>query len=623
MLPNMFKIAGELQPCVFHVAARAVAAHALSIFGDHSDVMRRPADRFRHARRCLRSGGSGHGRRSPCMTSSRAECRSCTSSTASAPRTRSTKIDAALGRRPTRTGRRGAGGCAHAAGTLARPPGPARLAPRTRTCSSRRARRSTRFYERCRDRARAAMDRFAALTGRSYQPVRLRRRSARPSASSWSMGSGDRDGRGGSRASERRGRAGRPRQGASLPALLQPLPVAALPLVDHVAIAVLDRTKEPRRVGEPLYQDVVTALHEAAAAAPRDPRDRRPLRARRRRSSRPAMAKAVFDELARRRAPEASFHRRHRRRRHRTSLDVRPALASAARTVSGLFYGLGADGTVGANKNSVKIIGEETDRYAQGYFVYDSKKSGAVTVSHLRFGPRPIRRAVPDRAGRLRRLPPVSAARAARRARARRAAARLPAQQPVRRRRGLGRAAARGPGADRREAAAVLRRSTRSGSRGRPASAAAINTVMQTCFFALSGVLPARGGDRADQARDREDLWPQAARTVVQAQLRRRRRRRSPQLHEVEVPARRRHAPAAPTVAADAPDFVSGSPRAMIAGQGDSLPVSAPSPSTAPSRPARALGEAQHRARDPGLGPDDLHPVRQVRARLPARGDPR
>jgi pyruvate-ferredoxin/flavodoxin oxidoreductase len=104
----------------------------------------------------------------------------------------------------------------------------------------------------------------------------------------------------------------------------------------------------------------------------------------------PAMAKAVFDNL-RSQPPQVPFHRRHRRRCHRHLAALRPALRHRAHdVVKAVFYGLGADGTVGANKNSIKIIGEGTDLFAQGYFVYDSKKAGAVTVSHLRFGPSPI-----------------------------------------------------------------------------------------------------------------------------------------------------------------------------------------------------------------------------------------
>src|SRR5207249_8480984 len=169
--------------------------------------------------------------------------------------------------------------------------------------------------------------------------------------------------------------------------------VRALPPTTR-RIAVLDRTKEPGAVGDPLYLDVVAALAEARAAEiSRFATEPAVVAGRYGLSSKefdPAMARAVFDELA-----------RGTPRRHFTvgivddvtgtslpvdaSFDIEPD-----EVVRAVFYGLGSDGTVGANKNSIKIIGEETGQHAQAYFVYDSKKSGATTVSHLRFGPRPI-----------------------------------------------------------------------------------------------------------------------------------------------------------------------------------------------------------------------------------------
>jgi pyruvate-ferredoxin/flavodoxin oxidoreductase len=161
------------------------------------------------------------------------------------------------------------------------------------------------------------------------------------------------------------------------------------------AIAVLDRSKEPGAVGEPLYVDVVTALSEAESQSthlvqpmPRVIGGRYGLSSK---EFTPAMVKGVFDELTKEKSKnhftvgivDDVTH---------TSLDYDPAFSTEEPdTVRALFYGLGADGTVGANKNSIKIIGEDTDLFAQGYFVYDSKKSGSMTTSHLRFGPRPIR----------------------------------------------------------------------------------------------------------------------------------------------------------------------------------------------------------------------------------------
>ena len=160
------------------------------------------------------------------------------------------------------------------------------------------------------------------------------------------------------------------------------------------SIAVLDRTKEPGSQGEPLYLDVVTSLYETTrfSPMPRVSSGRYGLGSK---EFTPAMAAAVFEELT-----------AERPRRHfvvgidddvtNLSLLCDPAFSTEnQRTVRALFYGLGADGTVGANKNSIKIIGEGTDLHAQGYFVYDSKKSGAMTVSHLRFGEQPIRSSYP------------------------------------------------------------------------------------------------------------------------------------------------------------------------------------------------------------------------------------
>ena len=171
--------------------------------------------------------------------------------------------------------------------------------------------------------------------------------------------------------------------------------IAALP-ASVKKIAVLDRTKEPGATGEPLYQDVVTALMEETAAGRShfESRAGRPSPAAMVLSSKeftPAMVKAVFENLSVA-APKNHFTVGINDDVTHTSLSYDANFSTEpANVVRALFYGLGADGTVGANKNSIKIIGEETANYAQGYFVYDSKKSGSMTVSHLRFGPQPIR----------------------------------------------------------------------------------------------------------------------------------------------------------------------------------------------------------------------------------------
>ena len=233
------------------------------------------------------------------------------------------------------------------------------------------------------------MDRFAGVTGRRYRLFDYVG-AADAERVLVLMGSGRRGRRG-----DRRGAAERAaRRSASLKVrLYRPFSVehflAALPPTVRT-LAVLDRTKEPGAIGEPLYLDVVAALHESAGV--NRPRvDRRPLRAvlqgvHARRWSRPSSTSAAATGRSNHFTVGIRDDVTH------TSLDFDPAFSTEdPDTVRAVFYGLGSDGTVGANKNSIKIIGEETDHYAQGYFVYDSKKSGSVTVSHLRFGPRPIR----------------------------------------------------------------------------------------------------------------------------------------------------------------------------------------------------------------------------------------
>jgi pyruvate-ferredoxin/flavodoxin oxidoreductase len=171
--------------------------------------------------------------------------------------------------------------------------------------------------------------------------------------------------------------------------------VSALPL-SVKTLAVLDRTKEPGSIGEPLYLDVVAAVAETMAnneplrrfvLAPRVVGGRYGLSSK---ELNPAMVKAVFNQMLKARPANHFTAGIHDDVTH-TSLDYDPKFSTEdPETVRAIFFGLGSDGTVGANKNSIKITGEDTDNFAQGYFVYDSKKSGSVTISHLRFGPKPI-----------------------------------------------------------------------------------------------------------------------------------------------------------------------------------------------------------------------------------------
>jgi ferredoxin len=176
-----------------------------------------------------------------------------------------------------------------------------------------------------------------------------------------------------------------------------------------------------------------------------------------------------------------------------TSLDYDPDFSTESDEWSrAVFFGLGSDGTVGANKNSIKIIGEETPNYAQGYFVYDSKKSGSATVSHLRFGPAADRRALPDQPRQLRRLPPVRLPRTLRHAQAGPAGRDVPAQQPLWAGRGVGLTCPRGAAGHHRQGPAALRhRRLQPWRPTRRHGGRRINTSCRPCFFALSGVCPA------------------------------------------------------------------------------------------------------------------------------------
>jgi pyruvate-ferredoxin/flavodoxin oxidoreductase len=384
MIPNLYKIAGELTPIAIHIAARSLAAQGLSIFGDHSDVM------------AVRATG--------CALLCSASVQEAQDFAAIATRaTFNTRIPflhffdgfrtshevqkvELLGDNDLRSLIPQAPILAHRSRALT-PDRPVIRGTAQNPDVYFQARESVNsFYEVCPSLVKAAMDDLAQLTGRAY---RLFEYHGHPAAERVAvlMGSGcetvhetvDYLMTQGEKVGVLKVRLYRP---WSLDAF-----VAALPETVK-AIAVLDRTKEPGSLGEPLYQDVVNSLMES------DLRTIRVVGGRYGLSSKeftPAMAKAVFDNLAATK-PKNHFTVGIIDDVTHTSLDIdRRFMIEPDSVVRAIFYGLGSDGTVGANKNSIKIIGEETENYAQGYFVYDSKKSGSVTVSHLRFGPNPIR----------------------------------------------------------------------------------------------------------------------------------------------------------------------------------------------------------------------------------------
>lgn len=389
MIPNMYKIAGELTPTVFHVAARALATQGLSIFGDHSDVMATRATGF--AQLVSRSVQEAQ--------------------------------DLAL--------------IAHAATLQARVPflhffdgfrtsheinkieildqetiramidDTLVQAHRNRALSPEhpfirgtaqnpdvyfQARESVNpFYQACPALVQQTMKRFASLTGRQY---RLFDYVGVPDAERVIviMGSGAETVEETVKYLVAQGE----KVGVLTVHLFRPFSVVhflqALPHTTRV-IAALDRTKEPGSAGEPLYLDVVAALHEgtqtdlAGALHPRILGGRYGLASK---EFTPAMVKGVFDEMSQA-EPKQHFTIGITDDVTQTSLIYDASCTvSQPGTVQCVFWGLGSDGTVGANKNSIKIIGEETANAAQGYFIYDSKKSGSVTISHLRFGPHPI-----------------------------------------------------------------------------------------------------------------------------------------------------------------------------------------------------------------------------------------
>jgi pyruvate-ferredoxin/flavodoxin oxidoreductase len=391
MIPNMFKIAGELLPTVFHVTARAVATHALSIFGDHSDIMA-----------CRSTGWAMLGSTSVQETQDFALIAQAATLRSRIPfvhffdgfRTSHevqkiemlTEADlrALIDDKLMAENRKRAMSPDHPVlrGTAQNPDA---FFQAREACNP--------FYAACPDIVQQAMDDFAKQVGRAYK---LFEYVGAPDAEHVIvlMGSGceavhetvENLNQRGAKLGVIKVRLYRPFDGKRF--------VEALPR-SVKAVAVLDRTKEPGAAGEPLYQDCVAAILEGMTNGwgnlkqlPKIVGGRYGLSSK---EFTPAMVKAVFDNLAAAK-PKNHFTVGITDDVSHTSLPVDYEFSTEPdNVIRALFYGLGADGTVGANKNSIKIIGEGTENFAQGYFVYDSKKSGSMTVSHLRFGPEPIR----------------------------------------------------------------------------------------------------------------------------------------------------------------------------------------------------------------------------------------
>lgn len=584
MIPNMFKIAGELTPAVIHVAARTVATHALSIFGDHSDVMA-----------CRSTGWA--------MLCSSSVQEAADLSVVAHAATLETRVPFVHFFDGFRT--------SHELATIREiPDEDIRALVSDNWIDAHRARgldpdhptlrgsaqnpdvffqareACNPFYDVIPAAVQATMDRLAERCGRSYHLIDYH---GAPDADRVIvlMGSGA----GAAREAVDLSNAAGERVGLVVIRLYRPFPVAelvaALPATVRT-VAVLDRTKEPGAPFEPLHMDVLAALWHSAPArwdagvAPRVIGGRYGLSSK---EFTPAMVSAVFDEAGRT-APKNGFTVGIIDDVTHHSLPVDPSRRTDRARVRSIFFGLGSDGTVGANKNSAKIIGSHTDLEVQGYFVIDSKKAGSMTVSHLRVDPEPIRSTyLIDRATFIgvhqwRFIERIDVLKAAE------DGAVVLVNSPHRVE-DVWRHLPREVQED------VISKSLRlfvvdAAAVARDAGLAGrINTVMQTCFFALSGLLAT---DRAIDALKqsightygaRGSLMVERNIAAVDATLAR--------LHEVPVDVTvTATATRPPTVPPDATDFVRRVTARMLAGEGDLLPVSAlPAGGTFPTATSR------------------------------------
>jgi pyruvate-ferredoxin/flavodoxin oxidoreductase len=383
MIPNMYKISGELTATVFHIAARSLAVHALSIFGDHSDI-----NAVRQCGWAMVASGGVQEVMDMALIAQAATLESrvpflhffdgfrTSHEVAKVEQLTPADMAAMLDQELIR---------AHRARAMS-PDRPVLRGTAQNPDVYFQAREAVNsYYLAVPTIVQNAMDKFARLVGRQYG---LFDYVGAPDAERVviMMGSGAEVAHEAVEYLAARGE----KVGLLKVRLYQPFSIehflGALPATAR-KLAVLDRTKEPGTLGEPLYMSVITALAEAGQL------DRKVVGGRYGLSSKeftPAMVKAVFDNLA---GPMKNhFTVGINDDVTHTSLPVDASFSTEEPgTVRAMFFGLGADGTVGANKNSVKIIGEETENFAQGYFVYDSKKSGTITTSHLRFGAKPIR----------------------------------------------------------------------------------------------------------------------------------------------------------------------------------------------------------------------------------------
>lgn len=566
-LPNLYKIAGELTSVAIHVAARSIATQGLSIFGDHSDVMAVRATGF-----ALLCAASVQEAQDFALIAQVATLESRLPFIHFFDGFRTSheiqKIEL-LNPEHLRVMVEDRWILEHRSRSLS-PDRPVLrgTAQNPDVCFQAREAVNT-HYNVCPKIVQQVMDRFGALTGRYYRIFEYYGATDADRVIIL-MGSGceavcetvDALNANGQQVGVLKVRLYRPFDVQKL--------VAALPQTVQ-KIAVLDRTKEPGSAGEPLYLDVVAALHEAwAGALPKILGGRYGLSSK---EFTPAMIKSVFDHLSQFN-PKSHFTVGINDDLTQTSLTYDPTFSvEPPSVVCAMFYGLGADGTVGANKNSIEIIGEETDNYAQGYFVYDSKKSGSITVSHLRFGPKPIRSTyLIDRANFIGchqwnflewlDVLEFAAPGATFLLNSPYGVDEIWEHLPIDIQEQIIRKQIQFYAID----ANLIARNSGMGSR--------INTVMQTCFFALSGVLPREEAIAKIKQRIERTYGKKGAEIVrmnIQAVD-----NTLENLHPVPIPttvtstiSRRSPVPDA------APDFVRDVLGAMIARRGDKLPVSA------------------------------------------------
>src|SRR5512139_3295129 len=613
MIPNLYKIAGELTPFVLHVAARTLATHALSIFGDQSDVM------AARATGCAMLAANSPQEAQDCAVIAQAAT--------------------LAGRLPVihffdgfRTSHEVSKIVAVDAATVAAMLDPDLIAAhRARALSPEHPvlrgssqnpdvffqsrERANPFYDAFPGIVQDAMDRFGELTGRRYRLFDY-------------VGAADAErvvvlmGSGAETVHETVEHLNARGEKVGVLKVRLYRPFAATALLDALprtarSVAVLDRCKEPGAGGEPLYKDVLTALAQAAAdgarAMPRVIGGRYGLSSK---EFTPGMVKAVFDELAQtspkphKGTPTFNGLKPVKDRMRQFSVGIHDDVTNlslpwdadfrtdASRQLQhAVFWGLGADGTVSANKNSIKILGEATSLQAQGYFVYDSKKSGAVTVSHLRFGPVPIRSTYLVEPG---------------------MAGFVACHQPtfVDRYELLQHAAPGGvfllnTPAPPDKVWDTLPRTLRAQIHDKrlqlwviDAYAVAaeagmgrrINTIMQTCFFAISGILPKNAAIAAiKHAVDK--TYGKKSKRLVELNYRAIDMTLA-ELHQVVIPADREEAETNPAPAATVPvpDFVRDLTLPIYHGHGDDLPVSRfPDDGTYP------LGTAQYEKRNIAL----------------------